>query len=73
MMAIDECYRGVEGGESDHVCIGGSSDLATSTRSEDPLDVYPKLGEVVQEVLEHFRRTGGKMPAPQKRSVMEVG
>jgi hypothetical protein len=73
MMAIDEYHRRDEGSDDEHVRIGRSPDRATATRSDDPLEVYPKLGEVVQEVIEHFRRAGGQPPAPQNRPMMEAG
>ena len=72
-MAVDEYHRQVEERDDDQVCVGGSADLATATRSDDRLEAYPKLGEVIEEVIEHFRRAGGKLPAPQNRPAMEMG
>ena len=73
MMEIDEYHRRVDVSDDGRVCIDGSLDLATATRSDDRLAAYPKLGEVIEEVIEHFRRAGGKLPAPQNRPAMEMG
>ena len=72
MMAIDEIHRRVEESDNDQVRTRRSPDFSAATRGDDPIEVYPKLGEVVQEVIEHFRRAGGKVPDRQKLPVMDV-
>jgi predicted RNase H-like HicB family nuclease len=73
MKTIDEYHRWVEWSEEDQVYIGNCPDLITGIHGDDPVKVYEELGEVVQEVIDHFQQTGRELPAPRTRPMMEVG
>jgi hypothetical protein len=47
-------------------------DLITGIHGDDPVKVYEELGEVVQEVIDHFQQSGRPLPAPRTRPMMEV-
>jgi hypothetical protein len=73
MKPIDEYHRWVEWSEEDQVYIGKCPDLITGIHGDDPVKVYEELGDVVQEVIDDFQRTGRELPAPRTRPMMEVG
>ena len=62
MKAINEYHRGDKRSD-DQACIGKRPELTTGTHGDEPVAVYPALGEVVQQVVDHLRRNGGKLPA----------
>jgi hypothetical protein len=72
MKPIDEYHRWVEWSDEDQVYIGKCPDLITGIHGDDPVKVFQDLGEVVQEVIDHFQRIGRELPAPRTRPMMEV-
>lgn len=72
MRPIDEYHQWVEWSDEDQVYIGKCPDLITGIHGDDPVKVYQELGEIVQEVIDDFRRTGRELPAPRTRPMMEV-
>ncbi|QEH34908.1 hypothetical protein OJF2_34530 [Aquisphaera giovannonii] len=72
MKPIDAYHRWVEWSDSDQVYIGKCPDLITGIHGDDPVQVYKELGEVIQEVIDHFQRTGRELPPPRTRPMMEV-
>ena len=63
MKPIDEYHRWVEWSDEDQVYIGKCPDLITGIHGDDPVKVYKELGEVVQEVIDHFQQSGRELPA----------
>lgn len=72
MKPIDAYHRWVEWSDEDQVYIGKCPDLITGIHGDDPVQVYKELGEVVQEVIDHFQQTGRELPAARTRPMMEV-
>jgi predicted RNase H-like HicB family nuclease len=72
MKPIDQYHRWVEWSDEDQVYIGNCPDLITGIHGDDPVKVYEELGEVVQEVIDHFQQLGRPLPAPRTRPMMEV-
>jgi predicted RNase H-like HicB family nuclease len=72
MKPIDEYHRWVEWSDEDQVYIGKCPDLITGIHGDDPVEVYKELGEVVQEVIDHFQQTARELPAARTRPMMEV-
>jgi hypothetical protein len=72
MKPIDEYHRRVEWSDEDRVYIGKCPDLISGIHGDDPVTVYRELGEVVQEVIDHFEQSGRKLPPPRTRPMMEV-
>jgi len=72
MKPIDEYHRWVEWSDEDKVYIGKCPDLITGIHGDDPVAVYRELGEVVQEVIDHFQQTGRTLTAARTRPMMEV-
>ena len=72
MKAIDHYHRWVEWSDEDHVYVGRCPDLITGIHGEDPVKVYEELGQVVQDVIDHYQQTGRKLPVPRTRPMMEV-
>jgi predicted RNase H-like HicB family nuclease len=72
MKTIDEYHRWVEWSDEDQVYIGRCPDLITGIHGDDPIQVYRELGEVVQEVIDHFQTEGKPLPLPRTRPMMEV-
>jgi hypothetical protein len=72
MKAIDAYHRWVEWSEEDQVYIGKCPDLITGIHGDDPVEVYKELGEVVQEVIDHFLQIGRDLPTARTRPMMEV-
>ena len=62
MKRIDEYHRWVEWSDDDQVYIGRCPDLITGIHGDDPVQVYKELGEVVQEVIDHFQQSGRALP-----------
>jgi hypothetical protein len=54
------------------VYIGKCPDLITGIHGDDPVQVYKELGQVVQEVIDHFQKIGRELPAARTRPMMEV-
>jgi predicted RNase H-like HicB family nuclease len=72
MKAIDAYHRWVEWSDEDGVYIGKCPDLITGIHGEDPVEVYKELGQVVQEVIDHFQQEGRDLPPARTRPMMEV-
>lgn len=72
MKTIDEYHKWVEWSEVDQVYIGKCPDLITGIHGDDPVQVYRELGEVLEEVIEHFRQSGRTLPVARIRPMMEV-
>src|SRR4051812_42866539 len=51
----------------DPVYIGKCPDLITGIHGDDPVQVYKELGEVVQEVIDHFQQTSRELPPVRTR------
>lgn len=62
----------MEWSDEDQVYIGKCPDLITGIHGDDPVKVYEELGEIVQEVIDHFQQIGRKLPSPRTRPMMEV-
>ena len=65
-------YRWVEWSDEDQVYIGKCPDLITGIHGDDLVQFFKELGEVVQEVIDHFQQTGRQLPAARTRPMMEV-
>ncbi|WP_165231770.1 pilus assembly protein HicB [Aquisphaera insulae] len=72
MKPIDAYHRWVEWSDEDQVYIGKCPDLMTGIHGDDPVQVYKELSEVVQEIIDHFQRSGRELPSPRTRPMMEV-
>jgi hypothetical protein len=72
MKGIDQYHRWVEWSDEDQVCVGKCPNLISGIQCGDPLKVYEELGDVVQEVIDHFQQSGRPLPAPRTRPMMEV-
>jgi hypothetical protein len=72
MKPIDAYHRWVEWSDEDQVYIGKCPDLITGIHGDDPVEVYKELGEVVQEVIDYFQRSGRELPRVRTRPMMEV-
>ena len=72
MKAIEHYHRWGEWCDDDHVYVGRCPDLITGIHGEDPVKVYEELGQVVQDVIDHYQQTGRKLPVPRTRPMMEV-
>lgn len=72
MRPIDRYHRWVEWSDEDQVYIGKCPDLITGIHGDDPVKVYEKLGEVVQEVIDCFQQNGRELPVPRTRPMMDV-
>lgn len=62
MKPIDVSPRWVGWNDEDRIYIGKGPDLITGIHGDDPVQVDKELGEVVQGVIDHFQRTGRKLP-----------
>jgi len=72
MKAGDRYHKWVEWSEDDQVYIGKCPDLITGIHGDDPVQVYQELCVVVEEVIEHFMKSGRQLPAGRTRPMMEV-
>ena len=72
MKTGDRYHKWVEWSEDDGVYIGKCPDLITGIHGEDPAQVYRELCEVVEEVIEHFEKSGRPLPPPRIKPMMEV-
>ena len=54
MKAVDKYHKWVEWSDEDQVYIGKCPDLITGIHGDDPVRVYRELGEVLEEVIDHF-------------------
>jgi hypothetical protein len=72
MKPIDAYHRWVEWSDEDQVYVGRCPDLITGIHGDDPVQVYKELGDVVQEVIDHFQSTGRELAPARTRPMMEV-
>jgi hypothetical protein len=72
MKQIDQYHRWVEWNDEDQTYIGKCPDLITGIHGDDPVQVYKELGDLVQEVIDHFEQSGRPLPRPRTRPMMEV-
>ena len=72
MKPSDRYLKWVEWSDEDQVYIGKCPDLITGIHGDDPVQVFRELGEVVQEVIDHFQQSGRDLPRPRTRPMMEV-
>jgi predicted RNase H-like HicB family nuclease len=70
--ASDRYHKWVEWSEEDQVYLGKCPDLITGIHGEDPVQVYRELDEVLEEVIDHFQKSGRELPAPTIRPMKEV-
>lgn len=72
MKVVDSYHKWVEWSEEDQAYIGKCPDLITGIHGDDPVQVYRELGEVLEEVIDHFQKSGRDLPAPTIRPMKEV-
>jgi hypothetical protein len=72
MKERDLYHKWVEWNEEDQVYIGKCPDLITGIHGDDPVQVYQDLCETVNEVIEHFRTTGKRLPPSKVRPMMDL-
>ncbi len=72
MKTIDAYHKWVEWSEADQVYIGKCPDLITGIHGEDPVQIYRELGEVLEDVIDHFQQSGRPLPLPTIRPMKEV-
>ncbi len=72
MKPIDAYHKWVEWSKEDQIYTGKCPDLITGIHGDDPVQVYQELGEVIQDVIDHFEKTGQTLPSPRTRPMMEV-
>jgi len=54
-------HRSVQETDEDRVLVGDCAELTVKIHRDGPVKVYLPLGEVVQEIIDHFQRIeGGK-------------
>jgi predicted RNase H-like HicB family nuclease len=68
----DRYHKWVEWSDEDQVYIGKCSDLITGIHGDDPVQVYRDLDEVLEEVIDHFQKSGRELPVPTIRPMREV-
>ena len=72
MKTIDRYHKWVEWSEEDQVHIGRCPDLITGIHGDDPVAVYRDLCRTVQEVIDHFERSGRPLPVAKTRPMRDV-
>ncbi len=72
MKPVDQFHKWVEWSEEDQVYIGRCPDLITGIHGDDPVQVFRELGDVLDEVIEHYHKTGRTVPAARIRPMMDV-
>jgi len=55
---VDYCHR-VQGSDEDRVGVGDCANVASGIHGDDPVRACPAIGDVVQEIIDYFRRTRG--------------
>ena len=73
MKISDQYHKWVDWSEEDQVYLGKCPDLITGIHGDDPVQVYKELDEVLEEVIDHFQKTGRQLPPPTIRPMKEVG
>ena len=68
MKTVTEYHKWVKWSEVDQVYIGKCPDLITGIHGDDPVQVYQELGEVLEEVIDHFQKSGRPLPLPRVRT-----
>ena len=72
MKTIDQYHKWVEWREEDQVYIGKCPDLMTGIHGDDPVQVYRDLEEVLEDVIDHFQKSGRQLPPPTIRLMKEI-
>jgi len=72
MKESDKYHKWIEWSEEDQVYVGRCPDLITGIHGEDPTILYGELCDVIEDVLEHFRRQGRPVPLPLTRPMQKV-
>ncbi|VFN07342.1 MAG: hypothetical protein BECKG1743E_GA0114224_111882 [Candidatus Kentron sp. G] len=72
MKESDKYHKWVEWSEEDQVYIAKCPDLITGIHGDDPVSLYGELCELVQDVINHFRREGRPLPPSQVRPMREI-
>ena len=62
MKPIDAYIDGWSGATRTKSTSASAPILITGIHGDDPVKVYKELGEVVQEVIDHFQQTGRELP-----------
>ncbi len=57
MRTIDQYHKWVEWSDVDQVYVGKCPDLITGIHGDDPVQVYRELGEVLEELIDHFQKS----------------
>jgi predicted RNase H-like HicB family nuclease len=68
----DKYHKWVEWSEEDQAYLGKCPDLITGIHGDDPLHLYVKLCEVVENVIKHFESEGRSLPQPRVRPMQDV-
>jgi predicted RNase H-like HicB family nuclease len=72
MKDIDKYHKWIEWSEDDQVYLGNCPDLITGIHGEDPVALYGELCEVVEDVIDHFKKEGRPLPPVKVRPMREV-
>jgi hypothetical protein len=73
MKEIDQYLKWVEWSDEDQTYIGKCPDLITGIHGDNPVILYQKLHEVVEDVIDHFKSESRTLPIPRIRPMQEVG
>ena len=72
MKRSDRYHKWVEWNSKDGVYIGNCPDLITGIHGKDPVKLYQELCEVVEEVIQHFEKSGRRLPKPRVKPMLEM-
>ncbi len=72
MKPIDQYHKWVEWSDEDQAYIGKCPDLITGIHGDDPVQVFQDLCEVLDDVIEHLRKSGHALPKSRTKPMMEV-
>lgn len=72
MKPSDKYHRWVEWSDEDKAYIGKCPDLITGIHGDDAVQVYKELGEVIEDIVGHFKQNGRSLPPVRTRPMMEI-
>ncbi len=72
MKRSDRYHKWVEWNSKDGVYIGNCPDLITGIHGKDPVKLYQELCAVVEEVIQHFEKSGRRLPKPRVKPMLEM-
>ncbi len=72
MKRSDRYHKWVEWNSKDGVYIGNCPDLITGIHGKDPVKLYQELCEVVEDVIQHFEKSGRRLPKPRVKPMLEM-